>query len=441
MTSASRYQRREIRAERHGIVSWIGVDAVTGLPVLVYDVPGRPCRQAESLESEHIPAVLASSFDGRRGELVVAFSQGYRALRPEQVDDEIVTAAARALRDASAAGIAHGDLRPARFLAADGHVLVEGYGVPWQPSDTRFAAPETGAGHPQAPSLSASLQADVYAFATTFIELGRGRLGAGTVAALTSAATPDPAERPDPAVLCTRLEEAARSGGAESSADPDRVQASVLRPRVTLSGTPQGHEPDPEPLVIDSGSGEKLIRTSGPQPASPKPGSGSFSKQPPPGTRYRSGHQAPASRSDRPEASSVDDGRHGNHPRRTYRFAVLGATLVLTAVLAFLALSGRQERFRDPIANRTVVYVVDVSVQPESLPPVRLFVVEGPDTSKWQPGTELGNVPGRIVLDREGTWRFQGRFQDRLSQVVTLELPSQRQFTLSFPSTQSDRAP
>lgn len=423
MTPHDRYQRLAKRADQGHVVSWSGVDAVTGLPVLVYDIAGRPRRAAERLESDHIPAVLASSFDGRRGELVVAFATDDRSVQPDDVTEAMVLSAARALRDAGRIGVVHGDLRPERFRIAGGRLVVEGYGVPWQPADAAFVAPEIAGDSPSGPSAPASLSADVYAFGATFIAWCRGRVGAELLATLAAAMAPDPRDRPDAATLLVALERAA---------------APIA---------------DAEPLVIDSDSGETLLETS----RSKRPPrernnernnernkrtTGSFSKDPPPGTRYRSGHQTPALEPGRFRFPSLHDGRIvAASPWRWYRFAMLGATLILVAILAFLALSSQADRLGDPTATRAVVYVVDVVVEPASLPPVRLFVVEAPDASKWQPGTELGNVPGRVVLDREGTWQFQGRFQDRLSQIATIELPAQRLVTLAFTPTQSVRQP
>jgi hypothetical protein len=37
------------------------------------------------------------------------------------------------------------------------------------------------------------------------------------------------------------------------------------------------------------------------------------------------------------------------------------------------------------------------------------------------------------VLDRAGTWQFQGRFQDKLSETVTLQAPEQYNLTITMP--------
>ena len=111
MSDPGRFQRKTRLAEQAGVTTWAGVDAVTGLPVVVYDIPGRPLREAERLESEHIPGTLATAFDGERGELVAAFSAEYRPLRPGTVDEAWIAMAAAALHDATRAGVVHGDLR------------------------------------------------------------------------------------------------------------------------------------------------------------------------------------------------------------------------------------------------------------------------------------------------------------------------------------------
>lgn len=397
-------------------MTWQGVDAVTGLPVLMYDMPYPPLREAERLESEHVPGVLATSFDGRRGELIAAFSTEYHAIRPADVNAKSVLAAARALQDAARVGIVHGDLRPDRILMASGHLLVEGYGVPWSPSDAGVAAPES----------TRTPAADVYALCATFLELGRERLGDDAIAVLEQGVASDADARPPAASLVRKLERIVGSNAPATSPSP-----AVLPEQVPEDAPTQGSNrrvPDAEPLVIDTDPGEDMLETS-----SKRPTTGGFSKQPPPGTRYRSGEPSSPTPPGSFKFPSLHDGQIlGTGPRRWYRFAVLGATLVLAAILAFLALSRQGDRFNDPTATRAVVYVIDVAVSPANLPPVTLFVTEGPRGSKWQPGTALGNVPGRIVLDREGVWQLQGRFQDRVSEIAMLDLPSERQVTLTF---------
>jgi hypothetical protein len=46
----------------------------------------------------------------------------------------------------------------------------------------------------------------------------------------------------------------------------------------------------------------------------------------------------------------------------------------------------------------------------------------------------VSKVPGQIVLDKPGLWQFQARFQDILSQPVTLQLPDQRTLTITMPA-------
>ena len=400
MTSGSRFQRRTAYAVQGEVDTWTGVDAITGLPVLVYGFPGRPRREVERLESEHVPGVLAMAFDGARGEVVTAFSADYRPLRPDHVDDAIIAAGAAALRDAARAGVVHGDLRPGRFLVAGGHLLVEGYGVPWSPGDARLPAPEG----------SGTLPGDVYAFAASFLDLGHDRIGAETVALLVEATSDEPAARPSAERLAAAL------ASVVAAAQPRRT------PVV-----------DPEPMVLDTDPGGPPIRTS------KAPGGGVFSKEPPPGTRYRPGEDADAPPPGRFKFPSLHDGRIlGTGSRRWYRFAALGATLLATAVLALLALSRQEDRFGDPTDVQPMMYVVEVSVEPPNLPPVTLFVVAAPDTSRWRPGTALATVPGRVVLDQAGVWRLQGRFQDRRSQVVTLQVPAERTATLVFAQAAAD---
>jgi hypothetical protein len=60
--------------------------------------------------------------------------------------------------------------------------------------------------------------------------------------------------------------------------------------------------------------------------------------------------------------------------------------------------------------SRVVGHVVDVRIDPAGLPPVSLVVVESPPGSRLPPGTVVGSVPSKVLLDRDGVWRFEARF-------------------------------
>jgi hypothetical protein len=47
----------------------------------------------------------------------------------------------------------------------------------------------------------------------------------------------------------------------------------------------------------------------------------------------------------------------------------------------------------------------------------------------------LGTVPSRVMFDAEGRWQVQAHFLERRSEIVTFELPGDRDVVLRFPNT------
>ena len=129
-----RYQRKSRFDERSGVVTFEGLDPVTGLPVLIYEFEGEVNPNLESLESENIPGILALGSEDGLSQAVVAYSKGYLPLgQPLRVTLEtLLLDSARALRDAAAADVIHGDINAERFWGSSEHVLIEGFGIPWR---------------------------------------------------------------------------------------------------------------------------------------------------------------------------------------------------------------------------------------------------------------------------------------------------------------------
>ena len=93
-----------------------------------------------------------------------------------------------------------------------------------------------------------------------------------------------------------------------------------------------------------------------------------------------------------------------------------------------------------PAETETVAATLVVfQVTPDDLPPVDLYVVNSPAGSRTPPGsilTRLNAGRNETTLDQEGVWQFQARYQDRVSDVVTLTLPAppeERTVTLHVP--------
>lgn len=137
--------------------------------------------------------------------------------------------------------------------------------------------------------------------------------------------------------------------------------------------------------------------------------------------------------------STHGSGQHERTPsqerRKRRRTWLLAALLVLAVVLAVVTAVARRPvpppGASDPLSS----FVVEVRIEPASLPPVSLVVIASPSGSRLDAGSVLGTVPRRVVFDAEGTWQVEGRFQDRRSETVTFRLPQDRAIVLAFPDT------
>lgn len=106
-------------------------------------------------------------------------------------------------------------------------------------------------------------------------------------------------------------------------------------------------------------------------------------------------------------------------------------TVLLVVMVFLLQRRDPQTAGRSDAVSQAVTYVVQVLVEPANLPPVTLYVLESPAASELRPNTILGTAPRSIALDAAGTWVFQGRFQGRESEPVTLQIPEQRASTIT----------
>lgn len=163
-------------------------------------------------------------------------------------------------------------------------------------------------------------------------------------------------------------------------------------------------------------------------------GSSSFIKSLPPGGQYRSTEPARSARGGGSRTTKpATPEREGD--RRSRRIFMLVALVILSSMLAVLAFywrEGSAVRNQPVPQTQAVTYVIDVLVDPPDLPPVTLYVLESPAGSQLRPNTILGTAPRRIALDAEGTWIFEGRFQGRVSESVTLSIPEDRLSTITI---------
>ena len=503
----SRYQLKALYAEQDGISTYEGIDSLTGLPVLIYQFRGRSLSTLMTLESENIPGILASQQEGEQAQVVVAYSKNYRPLSvPLSLDiGKLLVGSSRALKDAAQAGIIHGDIKPERFLASGDHVLLEGFGLPWQISNDAFRPPEAASG--------SSFAGDVYAWAKSLLYLTDGQISSEIKGLLNACIAQDPNERPAASELYSALKTAAVAAPVEevyvpSAADPTVPQSGLdpieldFAPEAVEAETPsKGDEAEPddfmaffgkidtpksepdspateasvaesspaevfsegfydehaeemmdsqldypsnsnaydEPSMVVSDAGEREpLSVEAPAVAETPKGGGKFIKNLPPGATYHAGEMSrEVLRPGMFEEYAFED-QPARRSINIRRIILLSLFIIGVGVLTFLILNQDFSRVSPdlPTTQELVRYPVEVQIGPASLPPVEIVVVQSPTGSRLLPNTVVGRFsPGinNIVLDRDGIWQLQARFQDRVSETVTFELPQQRNVALTLP--------
>lgn len=486
MSEPARYQRVE-RAVRSGqITTSRGVDAVTGLPVLIYDFPGAPRLKVGQLDSEGVPPVLAAGFDGSKGVLVTAYPPNATPLvdKGQPLTDGVVLQTLKALRDAARVGLVHGDVTPERLLVSHGRIYVEGYGVPWNPAALQ---------QPTRENIRAALTRDLVAAAEALLSFGASDLSQEVVSALKGAlgsasragdagqlysvvrrlvggaVTVPPAGfgnlvlpteggtmgRPSATALddiglgdldleSLDLSPRAAQPSAAVPAAPDAEQPEEPTTPTPLElfddSPPLGSEvgddvpalatpafPDePDPITLHSDPGPTLET----DPSLRDSGAG-FVKDLPPGATYRAGNpEEPV----RVPPLDLNVSAVPGTKQRNWRLPILVLTLVLVASAAgYLALVTNGEATSAVQGNGAFSHFVDVRVEPSNLPPVSLVVEQRPSASDFRSGTIIASVPRRVRFDAPGTWVVHASFQGRVSESVTLRVPEDTGITIVFP--------
>ena len=482
MNDASRLERGERYSVARDVTTYRGVDPLTGLEVLIYDFPGEPTAQAGSVSSDHLLPILAAERSGGRGSLVAALPYGASLVAPGErvVDDDFVLQAISALRDAHTLGLIHGDLSTSRILYAGSSVHLEGYGVPWAGDD--------------GPTGEEALHGDLQALVRALLELSGDALSAEVAAALKGAAAKGaypPMNAPRLHGIIRRLAggavkvppagfndltlptnpgsttppsstssagRPASQGTAPADSLPDRAAGSASgaartgegaaragsssgAARGTSGGAPRGAarstavdsdlDDDPEPITLNSDPGLAPPPTAGdPHGRSPRDTSPGFVKDLPPGATYRHGNLEDGLR---PAPIRLENREESVSRRRSWRGPALLLLVVLVAGLAaYLTILAQQREPRGPTSS-AVYYLVEVSVEPANMPPVQLIVDQSPAGSSNARGTAMASVPGRVPFDAAGTWVVHGKFQERTTEPVTVEVPASTSITLSFP--------
>jgi hypothetical protein len=164
-----------------------------------------------------------------------------------------------------------------------------------------------------------------------------------------------------------------------------------------------------------------------------------FIKDLPPGGTYKAGKTTEISSApfkETPMAPTFDEVflKGSRSSKNTRRIVMVVGLLLSALVLAGLVFFGTDGIRPAPAETSTAAsYIVSVNVTPLGVPPLDLLVLSSPEGSKFRAGAVVSKVPGQIVLDRVGAWQFQARFQDILSEPVTLQLPDQRTLTITMP--------
>ncbi len=242
------------------IQTFAGVDVVTGMPVIVYTMPGQPPSIVEVL-NESIPLVLETGIQDETGFVVVSSAPGYLPLRLglSLVRLEWLTrTSAKALSDAHAGGLVHADLNPSHFFVQGDHLLLEGWGLNWQNTQAEFTPPE-GQG---------AAAADVFAWARTMQAFGKGdprKLLDGEMGRLIGhCLNPKPQERPTALELVIALEQVI----AKKTLKPEVKTVQLDQPR-TDTQSPEVLEPPAETKLENPPTPAEHLET--PSHESPQP--------------------------------------------------------------------------------------------------------------------------------------------------------------------------
>lgn len=452
-----RYQKQTLYAERGGIRVFEGIDPLTGLPVLIYEFQEDAQTTVQSLESSNIPGLLELKKSDNVTHLVVAFSKKYKAIsQPLRVGKvSLIIDSARALKDAAKAGVVHGDIRPQRFLSSQDHALLEGFGAPWSPLDNPYRAPE---------SNEASFSDDVYAWAKSILEITAGDLPPKFMEVIERCLQENPADRPSAKVLFDALNERAQSQSqqpqqntmANSFEDLELNLDESLPDRPTGPAAMYGQVPPippAQPLTPQPHPAEPLVTKTAPvvaetaatiQPSQVKQeAETSFVKDLPPGATYKAGETVITKASSQPRfEDAVIDFSEAPSGQSRRRSILLWCTLVGALLLFGLAFFNQlfpQTPLVPTLADGAEVtqqYIVELEIGPNSLPPVEIIVVSSPDGSSRPNNSVLGQYPAgrnQVALNQAGVWQLQGRFGERVSEVVSLQLPEQRKVIITIP--------
>lgn len=482
MSQRIRYQAQTVLAERPGVTTYSGLDPVTGLPVLIYRFSGPLNPALARLDSAFLPRLLAWREEDEGGLVVVAWSSAYVPAAGQALDNARLLDSAQALADAEAAGVSHGDLRPERFMLAGDSILIEGFGVPWQQAAevndvVNWARSVRALGHEGNAAITGlldSIESGSPVTARQLVDRLRDLLlrsvpaplpaqtaadspqteegGSATETPAAADAEPLTLSWDEPASLAdqrqafagsasqlSEVEELELEFGPADGIDTPHLSEAVETEAQPAAGSRLTDEPDADDdasaqfVPSETFASERLVGAAADPPpregqpagvpaaALPAGGGARFVGQT--GQRDRPGSPAAPASSRLEPATDLPSTERSN-----YRAIMFSSLLVLSAVLIVLLLLARRDGTDSVPATATqaMTYVINVQVEPADLPPVNLYVLESPAASQFSAGDGLGTAPRRIALDAEGTWVFEGRFQGRVSDPVSIAIPEDR---------------
>lgn len=433
-----RYQMQTLYAEKKGVRTFEGVDPITGLPVLIYEFQGEPREHFKKLESENIPGLL-ESYAADPYRLVMAYSKRYKTVsKPFRVPISLLLIeSARALRDAARVAVVHGDIRPERFLSTQDHVLLEGFGVPWLASENPYRAPETKV---------ANLKDDIYAWAKSIFDIVSGDLSDSYSELLTQCLLANPNERLDAESLYNALQQLLKHETLANKTSVHNFELSFDESSMTQAGFQEAM-----PAASSLAANTKALAQPPAKPAKASEEtaetSKTFVKSLPPGASYKPGDSFGNTNPYKAKLEQdlaelrTELASDGSNKRRSLMFIALIVAVLLLAGLAMF----NQVFFSQPLSqaasgNVLSQYIVELDIQPTDLPPIDIVVISSPAGSARPANSLLGKYnPGanQIALNKEGLWQLQGRFNDRVSEVVNLQLPEQRRILITIPPAET----
>lgn len=400
------------RLLRPGRVStWLGVDRVTGTPVLLYAARHDDLGEEETwaLPIPDSPALLPFLEVGALAGDVFAVVALPLAAERASVAPLVARAGLAALAELHARGLAHGGVTPAQFWAVGEEVRLAGARLPWGRLGEGFDAPEGG------PSASA----DLFALGRTLQTLG------GLPSALAHLLDPDPAKRGTAGEALGRLDQPAEPTPAPRSALPvDSIGVKVLpgvgeagaSPPDARSEAHEGAPAAPGVIVVEAGDGEMpLFDDTFDEPPALRPGevetapatSGAPFPEGPP-RPARPDHETGVTASPSVRSHTLRIGWEEDHSWRVVKSAPVpaaaprrralarpSAPLLAGGALALLALVALALSLW-PRGRADVCCTVQFQVRGAANVQGKLHVVEAPAKSGLTRGQLLSRVPGEV---------------------------------------------